>query len=101
MHELVKNREVVEWVHRLALFIELVFLVVLAKLAWDFVSFLSQSSQQSPSLGLRIFWSRSPIFVGATLGAFVTACVLVRRFINPSGANLNEGAPESDISPAI
>jgi TRAP-type C4-dicarboxylate transport system permease small subunit len=101
VQELVKNRVVVEWVHRLALLIEFVFLLVLSVLAYEFVAFLAQSSQESPSLGLRIFWSRLPILVGAALGALVTACVLIRRFINPPGADLDQGAPESDIAPAI
>jgi len=99
--EKVKSKVVVEWVHRCALLAELTFLVVLTGLAYEFVSLLADSTQQTPSLGIRLFWFRLPLLVGAALGAVVSACVLLRRLINPPGADLDESAEYADIMPAI
>jgi TRAP-type C4-dicarboxylate transport system permease small subunit len=65
----------------LALVVELVFLTVLAALALEFVTVLWHSQQLSPALGLRIFWSRLPVFIGTALAAIVCACVLIRRLL--------------------
>ncbi|GAA0193828.1 hypothetical protein GCM10008944_08350 [Cytobacillus oceanisediminis] len=79
--ELVPSAAVREWLTRLALAVEVAFLTVLTVLAIDFVQTLSLSSQRSPSLELRLYWSRMPVPVGAALGALVGACVLLRRFL--------------------
>ncbi|MCR4514123.1 TRAP transporter small permease [Aeromicrobium sp. 50.2.37] len=79
--ELLSSAAAREWLTRLALAAEVVFLTVLSVLAIDFVQTLSLSSQRSPSLELRLYWSRMPVPVGAGLGALVSACVLVRRFL--------------------
>jgi TRAP-type C4-dicarboxylate transport system permease small subunit len=80
-NELIPNATLREWIARCALFIELVFLTTLAVLAFEFVSVLWHSQQLSPALGLRIFWSRLPVFIGTGLAAIVCACVLARRLL--------------------
>lgn len=80
-NELIPNAALREWIARIALAVELVFLTVLTALAFDFVSVLWYSQQVSPALGLRIFWSRLPVFIGAALAAVVCACVLIRRLL--------------------
>lgn len=82
-HELISSAGVREWLHRIALAAELVFLVILSILAYQFVEQLAHSTQQSPALGIRIFWSRLPVFVGALLASIVCACMLVRRVLGP------------------
>ncbi|KWX57365.1 TRAP transporter small permease [Mycobacterium sp. NAZ190054] len=94
-NEFIHNARAREWLARFALFMELVFLAVLAVLAYEFVAGLWHSQQQSPALGLRIFWSRVPIFIGAALAVLVCACVLLRRIITTP-----EDSPESLTAPA-
>ncbi|MGV9800888.1 TRAP transporter small permease [Mycobacterium sp. NPDC003449] len=78
-NEFIRNVRAREWLARAALLMELVFLVVLSALAYEFVVSLWHSQQQSPALGLRILWSRLPILIGSSLAALVCACILVRR----------------------
>ena len=107
-NELLPNATLREWIARTALFIELVFLTVLAVLSFEFVSALAHSQQLSPALGLRIFWSRLPVFIGTTLAVIVCACVLARRLLGatdvPDDAlhdDLDElvGTPPESVKP--
>lgn len=91
--EIVKSAAVREWFTRAALFTEFVFLAILAVLSFQFIEQLSHSVQQSPSLGIRLFWTRAPVFVGSALGALVTLCVLGRRIIN--------GPPDEEPQPTM
>ncbi len=96
-NELLPNPALREWIARFALTVELVFLTVLTVLAFEFVSTLWYSPQLSPALGLRIFWSRLPVFVGAALAAIVCACVLLRRLLGASDVPDDELHDDLDV----
>lgn len=94
--ELIPHAGIREWVARFALFVELVFLSILAVLAYEFVSVLWYSQQESPALGLRIFWSRLPVFIGSALAAIVCACVLIRRIVGKADEDADQVRDDAD-----
>lgn len=96
-NELIPNATLREWIARFALLAELVFLTLLAALALEFVSVLWHSQQLSPALGLRIFWSRLPVFIGTALAALVCACVLIRRLLGATDIPNDELRGELDV----
>jgi TRAP-type C4-dicarboxylate transport system permease small subunit len=81
LQEKVTSARVREYLLRFGLAAELLFLTILALLAYPFVERLWLSSQESPALEIRLFYTRLPVLVGAVLAVVVTAAALLRRFL--------------------
>jgi TRAP-type C4-dicarboxylate transport system permease small subunit len=81
LQEKVRSARAREYLLRLALAAELLFLVLLAVFTLPFLERLWLSPQESAALEIRVFWTRLPVLVGALLAALVTAAALLRRFL--------------------
>jgi TRAP-type C4-dicarboxylate transport system permease small subunit len=81
LQEKVRSARGREYLLRVGLAAELLFLTILAVLAYTFIERLWLSPQESPALEIRLFWTRLPVLVGAVLAAVVTAAALLRRFL--------------------
>lgn len=75
------------WLNRLLLALELSFLVILTKLAWDTFRTSWDSGQASIGLGVPLAWPLLTVFVGALIGAFVTLGLLVESFLPAAAAD--------------
>lgn len=94
LQEKVRSARGREYLLRLALAAELLFLTILAVLAYTFVERLWLSPQESPALGIRLFYTRLPVLIGAALAAVVTAAALLRRFLLTGGTVYGRSSAE-------
>lgn len=95
LQEKVRSARTREYLVRLALAAELAFLVTLAVLSYTFIERLWLSPQESPALGVRLFYTRLPVLVGSVLAAVVTAAALLRRFLRTGGTVYGRAAAMS------
>ena len=83
-----------EFLLRLALAGELLFLTILVIITIPFLERLWLSPQESPALEIRLFWTRLPVLIGASLGALVTAGALLRRFLQTGATEYGRSTAE-------
>ncbi|MCC3269170.1 TRAP transporter small permease subunit [Arthrobacter gengyunqii] len=90
------------WLQRLLLTVELVFLVIFACLAIEVFLASNEAGQRSVGLGIPLSWPLFPVVAGATIGAAVTAALLLESILKtgqPSVAELEEQVDVGGMKP--